>query len=1137
MKIGKIVAVAALLLSTALANAGEPPKREFRSVWMAAMGIDWPRNDCQGTSEKDRLDAQASLIEYLDNFKRHNFTGICLQVRPMADALYRSTLEPWSASVSGERGVDPGWDPLQFAIEECHKRGLECYAWINPFRITNQGAIYSTDFDLEWREKGWELKSGKWTIFNMAIPEARQHCLDVIKEIYTNYSVDGLIFDDYFYPDDKLAEGPSAGDYQIWKDAKTGLSIADWRRRNVNEFVAELYEMIQTDRPDMHYGIGPAGTAGASSALHGVKPPTAGSDWQYDKIYADPLAWLHEGTIDFISPQIYWSRTEGPAYFKPVAEWWAYVADHFGRHNYVSMASYKVETAAFGGNNEKGWNEFVAQIDLGRANAEDHAPGQIYFSAAQFDGPDLWGLGDWLGEHSYQRPALIPPLTWKEHTVYGAPEGATVDANGKLSWNPVSVERDNTIMRYSIYAVPMSHSLEEASQADGDGIDGRCLVDVSYATEFILPEHLRNNYWYAICVYDGYGFEYAPATVNYSGERSVSTSLLTPEADAVVDWDAVFTWDEVPGAGYVVELSTMPDFSSILMMQDRLTEPTATFDLSNLGNNSKLYWRVAVAEPGKLYNYTEGRPFYSPTRQVADKATPLQPADGSTLEAGDINLSWQPAKNAERYYLEISRDTDFSVPVYSTYVLAPETSHTVNSVVLGSGTFYWRVIVHGRRVNSSISDAFSFTVRRGQPGDIEEGYEVTVDPVTAPGSIAVTNLWYRSTAGGPSTLSFEGEGSFHRSMAATPDFVYVTERDANSRTAAATLRQYDAFTGEHIRDLQLTGIENVASWPCNQVVKDSRNNICIFDQSSTVTSRPIHLGLVNLATGKVTEVAELKGRTATSTRVDYAAVYGDVTSELFYVFAVCHNKGTLIRWTVEDGEVTETQTFTTREFVGKASNFGTAPRIFPIDENHCYVDGSAAPAAVYNFATGEIKGSLAQAPGAMEGVPTSDNGIVEFTVNNTPVVVFNSGAAAKGSSYTLATLAAGGRDFSTLSTFATVPATAFGTADNADGSSPIDFVKDEDGYVRVYVYSPGNGLACYAVGDAAAIADIENGAALAISVHGLRADFAGTAALVTVHTVSGASVITAAGVDHVDLPAPGAYIITADGISRLVLAR
>ncbi|MDE6288947.1 MAG: hypothetical protein K2M00_09210, partial [Muribaculaceae bacterium] len=487
--------------------------------------------------------------------------------------------------------------------------------------------------------------------------------------------------------------------------------------------------------------------------------------------------------------------------------------------------------------------------------------------------------------------------------------------------------------------------------------------------------------------------------------------------------------------------------------------------------------------------------------------------------------------------LEIARDADFGMPVYSTYVSAPETGHTVHSAVLGSGNFYWRVIVHGRRVNSSISDAFSFNVRRGQPGDIEEGYEVTLDPVAATGSIAVTNLWYRSTAEGPSSLTFEGDGSFHRSMAATPDFVYVTERDANSRTASATLRQYDAFTGEHVRDLQLTGIENVASWPCNQVVKDSRNNICILDQSSTVTSRPIHLGLVNLATGEVTEIAELKGRTTTSTRVDFAAIYGDVTSDLFYVFAVCHNKGTLIRWTVEEGEVTDTQTFTTREFVGNASNFGTAPRLFPIDENHCYVDGSAAPAAVYNFATGEIKGSLAQAPGAMEGVPTTDNGIVEFTVNNTPVVVFNSGNAAAGSRYTMATLAAGGRDFSTLSTFATVPATTFGTADKADGSSPVDFVVDEDGYVRVYVYSAGNGLACYAVGDAAAIADIENGANLAISVHGLRADFAGTAALVTVHTVSGASVITTTDVDHVDLPAPGAYIITADGISRLILAR
>ncbi|MDE6287181.1 MAG: family 10 glycosylhydrolase, partial [Muribaculaceae bacterium] len=125
MKIRTIVAGAALLLATALGNAGEPPKREFRSIWMAAMGIDWPLSRQQGTTASAQASAKAAFIEYIENFKKHNFTGICLQVRPMADALYKSTLEPWSASVSGTRGVDPGWDPLEFAIEECHKRGLE----------------------------------------------------------------------------------------------------------------------------------------------------------------------------------------------------------------------------------------------------------------------------------------------------------------------------------------------------------------------------------------------------------------------------------------------------------------------------------------------------------------------------------------------------------------------------------------------------------------------------------------------------------------------------------------------------------------------------------------------------------------------------------------------------------------------------------------------------------------------------------------------------------------------------------------------------------------------------------------------------------------------------------------------------
>lgn len=307
-----------MLVATMLAFASqaESPKREFRSAWMAGMGIDWPKKPGNKTEQ------QQQLCDYLDNFKRQNFTGVCIHVRPNADAYYKSTLEPWSSDLTGTRGKDPGWDPLAFAVEECHKRGLECYAWLNPFRLTSSSMEYTTKIDKEWIEKGWIMWGlyGSWRMFNPGLEEARRHCLDVFKEIYTNYDIDGMLFDDYFYPSPGMpgakvgsshldGKDSESSDYQTWKDSGSSLGLYDWRRNNVNTFVKEVFDELQAERPDLRFGIGPAGVGHYSASKYNLSTPNIrSSDWQYDKIYADCLAWLADGTIDFISPQIYWGR-------------------------------------------------------------------------------------------------------------------------------------------------------------------------------------------------------------------------------------------------------------------------------------------------------------------------------------------------------------------------------------------------------------------------------------------------------------------------------------------------------------------------------------------------------------------------------------------------------------------------------------------------------------------------------------------------------------------------------------------------------------------------------------------------------------------------------------------------------------
>lgn len=519
-KLSLLLAVFMLAMS---AFAADSPKREFRSTWLTSYcSIDWPSYSAKNNPTKSKQE----LIAYFDHHADRNFTGICIHARAACDANYASSIEPWGKELTGTRGKNPGWDPLAFAVEQCHARGLECYAWVNPFRfnyrISQDDRV--TPNDLAIINKGWIINYGGKDVLNPALPEVRQYIINVIREIYTNYRVDGLLFDDYFYPND-IPWDSSAPDYQDFLDQNPGKqptkkNIQDWRRGNINLFMRELYALIQTERPDMRFGVSPAGVAFLGSSDAGVTPPSVGSDWQYDGICSDPLAWLKDQSLDFISPQLYWATTPAAnrwspyAPYIPLATWWGDVATHFERHFYSSVAAYMFinDNGSPVYNNETNWADIGNQIETNREVVPQGTAGTITYSAKYMDGPVCSGWGDYLEEHQFQNHSLIPIVTWKEHPALTAPD--VVRSGNNLTWTAPAQSGHDPIMRYTVYAIPKTVSKSEAADENGDGIKVQYLQRVVYGGSFQIPDALAQEYWFAVCAYDGYGYESAPAYID-----------------------------------------------------------------------------------------------------------------------------------------------------------------------------------------------------------------------------------------------------------------------------------------------------------------------------------------------------------------------------------------------------------------------------------------------------------------------------------------------------------------------------------------------------------------------------------------------------------------------------------------------
>lgn len=495
----------ALLLAIPAGSRSEAPKREFRGVWIATIyGLDWPSSAASTAAEVKKQ--QQELTALLGRMAESGVNAVMFQVRTFSDALYKSKLEPWSSVLSGKRGQSPAidWDPLQYCIEQAHALGMECHAWVNPFRYSTSAKAYTDPFDAKMRPmlitfteqpKSRKEKAKTTVILDPGNPDARRHVVDVCRDIVARYDIDGLVFDDYFYPD-RLPLG-GGYDFDEWKRSGTKLSQADWRRENVDKTISAVYDMIQEVRPYVSFGVSPAGIAGGngvSSNRYGL-PRSPGNDWIYDRLFCDPLRWMHDGTIDYISPQIYWDNSHKTNPYTPVAEWWGTAARKLGCRVYpsISLSSF----AKAGGNNLQAWEERDRQVSANRRIDPLDAPGSIFYAARNIN-----EFGRHISSGLFAHKAIPPAFPDKAGKDPGAVKRLKLKGN-TLSWTPPAPG-----LRYVVYAIPDDIDIIDSISVSDGGISADFLVGITYRPEISLPEQLTRRHRLAVAPLDRYGHEW-----------------------------------------------------------------------------------------------------------------------------------------------------------------------------------------------------------------------------------------------------------------------------------------------------------------------------------------------------------------------------------------------------------------------------------------------------------------------------------------------------------------------------------------------------------------------------------------------------------------------------------------------------
>ena len=438
MKLVKSLSIALMALALGVPTAmGANPKREFRGAWMHTV--------YQGQyAKKGTAELQDYLRSQLDSLQAAGVNAVLFQVRPSADTFYPSNLEPWSRFLTknGE-APSPYWDPLQFMIDESHARGMELHAWLNPYRVTTSPNEKLAPSHIYHREPERFVKyAGDDKIyFDPGLPENRTFIEDVVMDIVNRYDVDGIHFDDYFYPyPAKNADFPDDASYKKYGN---GMKRDDWRRHNVDLLIGEIHGKMRAAKPWVRFGVSPFGIwRNKASDPRGSE--TNGLQ-NYDALYADVLLWSEKGWVDYLLPQLYWELEHKRASTLVLADWWNENAGP--RHMYFGQDVNNImKHADLAPSTEK--TQLRHKIELSRSlpNVQGNCWWPAYSVTA-----NVGGVADSLAADLQATPAIVPAYPWISTETPAAVKDLSVN-NGKLEWLVVPAKESvNDAVRYVVY--------------------------------------------------------------------------------------------------------------------------------------------------------------------------------------------------------------------------------------------------------------------------------------------------------------------------------------------------------------------------------------------------------------------------------------------------------------------------------------------------------------------------------------------------------------------------------------------------------------------------------------------------------------------------------------------------------------